>query len=207
MQLVFLLIFLIFIFLNVILGLISARKKRKRLASGIHRQEETAGQKLEVFEAQKLYEEDDRLPSEMSMDAVSLDGSPPVSQEAPGGLSMQPPAAMAEESSHQSVMRQIFPASQHVSFLHEQTADDIFTPRYTLSEEQPPSPEKLSEPQKQAKDVYDLQHMAGDTTLPYYTEVRGTKVSIIQRLETLSPLKRAIIFSEILGTPKGLSGF
>ncbi len=213
MQLVFLLIFLVFIFLNVILGLISSRKKRKRQAVEIQQQEETAEQKPqkleeleEIYKEQRTYEEGDRFP-EMSPGAGRPMEPPSVAEELSSTLSGQPPGASAKRPSQPSVAREIFPMTQNFSFLHEQSADNILTPQYTLSEELPFPPEKPPETQERAEGISGLRQTVSYTVAPYETGIRRPALSAVQKLEAFPPLKRAIVFSEILGTPKGLSGF
>jgi len=212
MQLVFLLIFLVFIFLNVILGLVSSWKKRKRQAADIRRQEESVGQEPqkgdrieEIYEEQRMHGDAGLLSSEISGESVRLVGAPSAAEEPAGTRSETLPVNSEEKPSQPSVLQEIFPIAQNVLFLHEQTADDILSPQYTLSEELSSPPEKQPEQPERGKGVSILQPTVYDTAAPY--ETRRSALSAVQKLEVFPPLKRAIVFSEILGTPKGLSGF
>ncbi len=206
MQLVFLLIFMVFIFLNVILGLVSSRKKRKRQAAEMHRREETAEQKPErleeSFKEHREYEEGPKI----TPGAGPHIKPPSVAEEVSSTLSGKPHGVSIKGPSQPPVVRKIFPVTSDVSFLHEQTADNIFAPQYTLSEEIQPSPEQEPKPQEQAE-TFDFRFGPGDAGMPPETGIKRPAISAVQKLEAFPPLKRAIVFSEILGIPKGLSGF
>ncbi len=199
MQLVFLLIFLIFIFLNVILGLVSSRKKRMRQAGEAHQEH----QGMEETE-QNADEEENGLHQEMPSGSGPLMRAINSLEETSGMLDRQAPASSMEKPPPSAPSRRNI-LMDGVSFLHEQSAHDVLSPSYILSEELPSSPEKPPEVRRQDTGAFGGISAISGTIVHHETEKKRQGLSVIQRLETLPHLKRAIVFSEILGTPKGLA--
>jgi hypothetical protein len=209
MQLVFLLIFLIFVFLNVILGLVSSRKKKKRLTIESQREDESGQGRTD-------YNMPDQMVFERS-GPVTLESSDTVRQEeqlpeAAERIKSRPEKSpgIAEETATRPRVQEVHPAEVYpytgypkeaVSFLHEQTADSIPVPRYSLAAELKPA-EESSRSSAMRGSILEIQ-----TDIQPEPPKLKPVASAIKKLEAIPPLKRAIVFSEILGTPKGLSGF
>lgn len=218
MELVFLLIFLVFVFLNVIIGLVSSRRKKKRLVTESQREGGSQERGAVVSDT----------PGELPVQDVVFESSGPVtlelSSEADGrkGSHFEPwervkssPEESGDRSRETATPNQreelsaVSPSDGYpsqinrdeaVSFLHEQTANSVPVPRYSLTEviptEESPRLSSISET------VSILQ-----PGIPSQPSKPLPAISPLEKLETLPLLKRAIVFSEILGSPKGLIEF
>jgi len=185
MELFFLLIFFIVVMLNVVLGLTASRRKRKRALS----MEASAGEEAQGAEEGGAIPES--ILAEQNADSLVFS-----------------PYAVIEEADN-------LPRTEEV---REETGETPEPPR--IQDADGSIPEKAgvserirfhavkrvhSEKAPAVTPLRDRPRELGTLGSPSRTSERRT-VSVMKRIEALPPLQRAIVLSEVLGTPKGLSG-
>jgi len=208
MELIFLLIFIVFIFLNIILGFVAARAKKKRMR------------------AAALQEK-----------AASPEPAEPLPEQAPvfseKGTGIQEAAVLPlQKTAEQEMPKHREPFRQAVPLLQPQTVAALFKPEYTITEEaaDTTAEEAVSDAgvkyidtggtPAESEETYEKPGIilgeAGFSSTempsdhPLYTAgpdaaYAGAGPGAWERLQKLPPLQKAVIFSEILGRPKGLS--
>ena len=209
MELLFLLIFFFFIVLNVVIGLVSSRSKRRKAEwqkpregeqrpelaqEGLAGSEKTAtGKRREAYESflepqtadgimQSMYEavqEQERARSEALADAASLDKTHFPEEKAPLPGEKQAPEEEFVEPAVQ-VDQSVYPG--HVPRYVKETRLDVQQPQQELDRTEPL--------QKVEIPLDELQAAAG---------------SAWKYVEGLPSLQRAIVLAEILGPPRSLS--
>jgi hypothetical protein len=185
MELVFLLIFFFFILMNVIIGLISSRAKKKRLIES--RERESRGE-----EAPLQYEE--RTPETLRRQVDSF-----VEPQTVVSLmeSLYPEILVPQAEEPERIEPEVTEKKAPVT---------AFTP--PESEVQVSPTEK---PEPEIKPLYEVEpeYKIGSFSFDWRGEQKGSggvriKSPAWKRIESLPPLKRAIVLSELLGEPKGL---
>jgi hypothetical protein len=224
METFFLLVFVAFIILNIVVGVITSSRKRKRRAQSA----------LQGGEAGERAEEG---PDEEEIPETGIEAT-----EAPSTVQTLPPVGEPVDRSTDLSKRQKTPSTP-VSFLEEQTAATLFTvgdmplrpPEDTRSEEPPSFPGPSVAPgdmqrayRPGAGITVDARRPGAGRTVRRAQPPLGRVSSIPQeqgrpeiarrpstgglprensawqRIQGLSPLRRAVLLAEILGKPKSL---
>lgn len=219
MELVFLLIFFFFILINVIIGVVSSRAKKKRLAE--LRERESRGEELSVQPIQ--YEE--RTPDFLRKQADSSVEPQTIASlmESIYPEILEPQAVKTEqvkpEVTEEKARVKVFTPSEMEAMVSPfKKVEPEINP---LQEAGPELEVRTTEPSKthvpeageemvysfpvRGSGAYEIDSISFD----WGYDQKGTReVRVIspawKRIESLPPLKRAIILSELLGEPKGL---
>ena len=188
MELFFLLIFFIVVMLNVVLGLTASRRKRKRALSV----EASAGEEARGPEGGEVIPES--ILAEQNADSLVF--SPYAVVEEADYLPLK------EEAREEPKKQEEYPtaplirdAAPHIPERVEVSESMRVHAKKRLDGEMAPAVTPLR----------DRPRKLGNLGGPSRSSERRA-VSVMKRIEALPPLQRAIVLSEVLGTPKGLSG-
>jgi hypothetical protein len=210
MQYLYLVIFIFFILLNVVIGLASSRSKKRRAAAGHAQSESEAGSTAgatavdesdAVAELQRSGDSRESVLSPQTAGSI-VESFFEVDEEKaslPGGEAEKARVGTAENG-----IPDVGPAVQQEaeSVVQSNPMIDISSPRQevTLSIERNLLGSEVEARALERRRAQDEKYRTHDQLL-----YQDTETGAWEKIQRLSPLKRAILFSEILASPKGLS--